>query len=140
MQFWFCSKNFLFIWKSSLSRSQRSESEVSKFNPRFKKNSWRSKNGPKIARLFLCFVYHLMKVMVPKLKIPKRAAKFFLKFCNLRIFFKIEFFKVFCDLKSVGWLKLTVVTLKLLSNTEGLSFETSDWNFRDLLDELFHKV
>ena len=46
-------------------RSQKLESEVSKVNPRFLKNSWRSKNGPKIAKLFLCFLTTWWKFRFP---------------------------------------------------------------------------
>ena len=49
-------KKFLTIWKSSLSRSRKLESGVSKVNLWFKKNSWRSINGPKIAELFPWFL------------------------------------------------------------------------------------
>ena len=53
----FFLKNFsLTIWKRSSSRSRQPESEVSKLNFRFLKNSWRSENGPKIAKLFLCLL------------------------------------------------------------------------------------
>ena len=52
----FFSKIFLTIWKSSSSRSRKPESEVSKLKSRFLKKSWRSKNGPKFAILFLCFL------------------------------------------------------------------------------------
>ena len=50
------SKKNLFIWKNSLSRSQTLESEVSKINLRFLKNSWMSKNRPEIAKLFSWFL------------------------------------------------------------------------------------
>ena len=40
-------KKNLAIWKSSFIRSQKSDSEVSKVNPRFKKNHESSKIGQK---------------------------------------------------------------------------------------------
>ena len=51
----FFSKKFVTIWKSSSSRSRKSESKASKLNPRFLTNSWKSKYGTKIVKLFLCF-------------------------------------------------------------------------------------
>ena len=82
----FFSKFFLTIWKNLSSRSQKSESEISKLNPRFLKNP----EGPKM------------------------DWKSLNHFC---FWPRGEFFK-----------------------NRGLSFETSESHFRDLLDELFHKV
>ena len=73
----FFKKKFWYIRKSSLSRSQ---SEVSNINPRFLKNSWRSKNRKII---FLVFD-HVIRVIVQELVLsewqevsPVFAAYFF---------------------------------------------------------------
>ena len=123
----FCN---LIIWKSLSSRSRKLESEVSKLNPRFFKNSWRSKNGPKIAKLFLCFLTTWWK-----LSFQNRYQMIdpnFLEYHNFHQVVRkkrnnLAIFGRFLDLQ------------ELLKNRV-LSFETSDSDFRDLLDDLFHMI
>ena len=82
---------------------------------------------------------HVIRVMVPKLQWLTQSffsvsRKFFSKILQPTHFIsKISFFwvKVFPDLKSVGWLQLTVEYLKLSSNTR--SFDS-----RDFFDPISH--
>ena len=91
-------ETFLKLWKSSSSRLRKLESEVSKLNLRFLKNSWRSKNGLKIAKLFACFLTTWWKLwfqnwywMIDTKFLQCEQVRYFLKFCNLRINIKIKF-------------------------------------------------
>ena len=96
----FFKKCFLFISKSSLSRSQKSESEVSKVNPRFKKNSEGPKMDQKSLNYFPGFLPRdssycsetSFKWLTQSFSNVHRS--FFYKFFNLRILYqKISFFE-----------------------------------------------
>ena len=67
MRIWFFFKNIFFISKSSLSRSKKSKSDVSKIKPPFKKNSWTSKNLSANRSIFSLVFDHVIRVIVPKL-------------------------------------------------------------------------
>ena len=77
---------FLFLWKSSLSKSRKSESEFEKLNPRFLKNSWRFKNPPKIAKLFKLRLWKLFEMI--NTKFLQWVPLLYSKFCNLRFLYQ----------------------------------------------------
>ena len=57
------SQIFFLKWNSSFNRSKKLKSEASKVYPRFLKKSWRSKKGPKIAKLFPWFLTTWFKLL-----------------------------------------------------------------------------
>ena len=75
------------------------EIRVSKLNPRFFKNSWRSKNGPKIAKLFFFFLTTRWKLwfqnwyqMIDTKFQQCEQLSFLRNFATYAFYFKIKFF------------------------------------------------